>query len=149
MRLTLASPICAISSNSPSAMRGEALSALIRAARRKERGSVGMNCHHVKLSSHSPKPRRVQAGANRIIVSHYTTAEARSLAVMQYGGHKSSRRDLTQGRINCWHRTPKSSILLENHFLPGDLKAQIAVFVENYNHRRCHDSINNLRSADV
>src|SRR3954465_13275401 len=42
MRRTLASPILAISSNSPSTIFAEALSASIRTARRGERGSAGM-----------------------------------------------------------------------------------------------------------
>src|SRR5579864_857534 len=42
MRRTLASPIFAISSNSPSAIFAEALSASMRTARRGERGSEGM-----------------------------------------------------------------------------------------------------------
>src|SRR5579864_2169791 len=42
MRRTLASPILAISSNNPSAIFAEALSASIRTARRGERSSEGM-----------------------------------------------------------------------------------------------------------
>ncbi|MET3594695.1 MULTISPECIES: hypothetical protein [Mesorhizobium] len=42
MRRTLASPILAISSNSPSAILAEALSASIRTARRGDRGSEGV-----------------------------------------------------------------------------------------------------------
>ncbi|WP_292145375.1 hypothetical protein [Mesorhizobium sp.] len=42
MRRTLASPILAISSNSPSAILAEALSASMRTARRGERGSDGI-----------------------------------------------------------------------------------------------------------
>jgi hypothetical protein len=38
---------------------------------------------------------------------------------------------------------------LENYFLPGDLDAQIKAFVIDYNHRRYHESIANLTSADV
>ena len=41
----------------------------------------------------------------------------------------------TQGKIERWHQTLKNRILLENYFLPGDLEAQIAAFVEHYNHR--------------
>ena len=41
----------------------------------------------------------------------------------------------TQGKIERWHQTLKNRILLENYFLPGDLEAQIAAFVERYNHR--------------
>jgi transposase InsO family protein len=37
----------------------------------------------------------------------------------------------TQGKIERWHQTLKNRILLENYFLPGDLEAQIAAFVEN------------------
>jgi hypothetical protein len=35
-------------------------------------------------------------------------------------------------------------ILLENYFLRGDLEAQIGAFVDDYNHRRYHESIDNL-----
>ena len=55
----------------------------------------------------------------------------------------------TQGKIERWHQTLKNRILLENYFLPGDLEAQIADFVEDYNHRRYHESIDNLTPADV
>ena len=43
----------------------------------------------------------------------------------------------------------RRSILLENYYLPGDLEAHIARFVEHYNHRRYHESLNNLTPADV
>ena len=39
----------------------------------------------------------------------------------------------TQGKIERWHQTLKNRILLENYYLPGDLEAQIARFVEHYN----------------
>jgi putative transposase len=56
---------------------------------------------------------------------------------------------MTQGKIERWHQTLKNRILLENYFLPGDLEAQIAGFVDDYNHRRYHESIGNLTPADV
>jgi putative transposase len=56
---------------------------------------------------------------------------------------------MTQGKIERWHQTLKTRILLENYFLPGDLEAQIATFVADYNHRRYHESIDNLTPADV
>ena len=37
---------------------------------------------------------------------------------------------------------------VENYFFPGDLKGQIAAFVERYNHRY-HESLDNLTPADV
>ena len=56
---------------------------------------------------------------------------------------------MTQGKIERWHQTLKNRILLENYYLPGDLEAQIDAFVAYYNHRRYHESINNLTPADV
>jgi transposase InsO family protein len=55
----------------------------------------------------------------------------------------------TQGKIERWHQTLKNRILLENYFLPGDLSRQIDAFVEHYNHRRYHESLQNLTPADV
>jgi transposase InsO family protein len=48
-----------------------------------------------------------------------------------------------------WHQTLKNRILLENYFLPGDLETQIETFVEYYNHRRYHESLDNITPADV
>ena len=56
---------------------------------------------------------------------------------------------MTQGKIERWHQTLKNRILLENYYLPGDLEAQIDAFVAHYNHRRYHESIDNLTPADV
>jgi transposase InsO family protein len=55
----------------------------------------------------------------------------------------------TQGKIERWHQTLKNRILLENYFLPGDLKGQIGRFIHHYNHRRYHESLQNLTPADV
>ena len=55
----------------------------------------------------------------------------------------------TQGKIERWHQTLKNRILLENYFLPGDLKGQIGEFITHYNHRRYHESLQNLTPADV
>jgi putative transposase len=55
----------------------------------------------------------------------------------------------TQGKIERWHQTLKNRILLENYYLPGDLEAQIATFIDHYNHRRYHESLENLTPADV
>ncbi len=50
----------------------------------------------------------------------------------------------TQGKIERWHRTLENRILLKNHHLPGELEARIEAFVEHYNHRRYHESLENL-----
>lgn len=55
----------------------------------------------------------------------------------------------TQSKIERWHQTLKNRILLKHYFLPGDLEAQIEVFVDHYNHQRWHESLNNVTLADV
>jgi putative transposase len=55
----------------------------------------------------------------------------------------------TQGKIERWHQTLKNRILLENYYLPGDLEAHVDRFVDHYNHRRYHESLQNLAPADV
>ena len=55
----------------------------------------------------------------------------------------------TQGKIERWHRSLKNQILLENYYLPGELKMRIEEFIIYYNTRRYHESINNLTPEDV
>ena len=47
------------------------------------------------------------------------------------------------------HQTLKNRILLENYFLPGDLKRQIEAFTDHYNHQRYHESLINVTPSDV
>jgi putative transposase len=56
---------------------------------------------------------------------------------------------LDQGKIERWHQTLKNRILLENYYLPGDLEGHIHRFGEHYNHRRYHESLQNLTPDDV
>jgi len=56
---------------------------------------------------------------------------------------------MTQGKIERWHLSLKSKILLETYYLPGELQRAIAHFVDHYNHRRYHESLDNLTPADV
>ena len=56
---------------------------------------------------------------------------------------------MTQGKIERWHLSLKSRILLENYYLPSDLERAVADFVEYYNHRRYHESLDNLTPANV
>ena len=55
----------------------------------------------------------------------------------------------TQGKIERWHRSLKNKILLENYYLPGELKARVHEFVNHYNTRRYHESLKNLTPEDV
>ena len=57
---------------------------------------------------------------------------------------------MTQGKIiERYHRSLKNQILLENYYLPGQLEARLAEFVDYYNNRRYHESLNNLTPADI
>ena len=55
----------------------------------------------------------------------------------------------TQGKIERWHRTMKSQILLNNYYLPGELQEHLQRFIAYYNHERYHESLDNLTPADV
>jgi putative transposase len=50
---------------------------------------------------------------------------------------------MTQGKIERYHRSMKNQILLENYYLPGQLEQRLAEFVDYYNLRRYHESLNN------
>ena len=55
----------------------------------------------------------------------------------------------TQGKIERWLQTMKNRVLLENYYLPGNLKTQIGAFVDHYNNHRYHESLGNVTPADV
>lgn len=55
----------------------------------------------------------------------------------------------TQGKIERYHRSMKNIVRLENYFLPDDLNQKIDEFVDYYNYKRYHESLNNLTPADV
>jgi transposase InsO family protein len=56
---------------------------------------------------------------------------------------------MTQGKIERYHRSLKNRILLENYYLPGQLEARLAEFVDYYNRRRYHESLGNLTPVDM
>jgi transposase InsO family protein len=59
--------------------------------------------------------------------------------------------DFTYLKVIGWGWFYLSTILddFSRYILPGDLDRQIAAFVEHYNHRRYHESLDNLTPADV
>jgi putative transposase len=56
---------------------------------------------------------------------------------------------MTQGKIERYHRSLKNRILLEHYYLPGQLEARLAAFVDFYNTRRYHESLGHLTPADI
>lgn len=55
----------------------------------------------------------------------------------------------TQGKIERYHRTMKNIIKLENYYTPEQLRENIEAFVDYYNNRRYHESLDNLTPADI
>jgi len=55
----------------------------------------------------------------------------------------------TQGKIERYHRSMKSVLMLENYFSPEELERKIAHWVNYYNNQRYHEAINNLTPADM
>jgi transposase InsO family protein len=56
---------------------------------------------------------------------------------------------MTQGKIGRWHRSLKNEILLENYYLPNELERRLAEWVDHYNTKRYHESLNNVTPADA
>lgn len=55
----------------------------------------------------------------------------------------------TQGKIERYHRSIKSVVLLNNYYSPEQLEEAIGQYVDYYNTRRYHESLDNLTPEDV
>ena len=55
----------------------------------------------------------------------------------------------TQGKIERYHRSMKNVVKLDNYYSPWELERAIGRFVEHYNHRRYHESLQNVTPADA
>jgi hypothetical protein len=54
-----------------------------------------------------------------------------------------------QGKIERYHQSIKNVINLENYYFPWEWEKAIEEFVQNYNNHRYHESLENLKPADV
>jgi hypothetical protein len=54
---------------------------------------------------------------------------------------------MTQGKIERYHRSMKNVVKLDNYYSPWELERAIGRFVEHYNHRRYHESLENVTPA--
>jgi putative transposase len=63
--------------------------------------------------------------------------------------HGRAHHPQTQGKIERYHRSMKSIILLNTFYFPWELEQAIADFVAYYNHQRYHESLDNVTPADV
>ena len=55
----------------------------------------------------------------------------------------------TQGKIERYHRSMKNVVMLNHYFCPDELVEALNNFVNYYNHRRYHESLDNVTPADV
>ena len=55
----------------------------------------------------------------------------------------------TRGKIESYHRSMKNVVKLENYYRPWELEGAISRFVEHYNHRRYHESLEDRTPADA
>jgi transposase InsO family protein len=56
---------------------------------------------------------------------------------------------MTQDKIERYHRSLKNRILLEHYYLPGQMEARLAEFVDFYNTGCYHESLSNLTPANI
>ena len=56
---------------------------------------------------------------------------------------------MTQGKIERYHRSMKNVVRLEKYHSPWELERAVARFVDDYNHRRLHEALDNVTPADV
>ena len=54
---------------------------------------------------------------------------------------------MAQGKIERYHRSMKNVVKLEKYFSQWELQRALARFVEDYNHRRYHESLQNVTPA--
>ena len=63
--------------------------------------------------------------------------------------HSAPYHPMTQGKIERYHRSMKNVVNLQNYFFPEELEREIVQFVDYYNNRRYHESLENLTPMDV
>ena len=56
---------------------------------------------------------------------------------------------MSQGKIERYHRSLKNVVKLEQYYSPWEVERAVARFVEEYNHRRSHESLQNVTLADM
>ncbi len=56
---------------------------------------------------------------------------------------------MTQGKIECYHRSLKNVVKLQTYHFPWRLEQEIGGFVDYYNNRCYHEALDNVTPADV
>jgi putative transposase len=63
--------------------------------------------------------------------------------------HGRANHPQTQGKIERYHRTMKNIVKLNHYYCPDELIDAVNEFVNYYNHKRYHESLDNVTPADV
>lgn len=63
--------------------------------------------------------------------------------------HGAPHHPQTQGKIERYHRSMKNTVKLQNYYHPSELEEAIAQWVDYYNNKRYHESLDNLTPASV
>ena len=63
--------------------------------------------------------------------------------------HGRANHPQTQGKIERYHRTMKNIVKLNHYYCPDELTDAVDNFVNYYNHKRYHESLDNVTPADV
>jgi putative transposase len=63
--------------------------------------------------------------------------------------HGRANHPQTQGKIERYHRTMKNIVKLNHYYCPDELIDAVEDFVNYYNHKRYHESLDNVTPADV
>jgi transposase InsO family protein len=63
--------------------------------------------------------------------------------------HGRANHPQTQGKIERYHRTMKNIVKLNHYYCPDELIDAVDDFVNYYNHKRYHESLDNVTPADV
>jgi putative transposase len=81
----------------------------------------------------------------------YVSGELRRFLEAQHMEHTRGApyHPMTQGKIDRYHRSMRNLIQLQNYRSPWDLQREIGRFVDYYNNRRYHESLENVTPADV
>ena len=128
------------------------------------RGLEALHHHGGKRRDRHPEPGstgiRARAGGRRSPSQALVSTMGRVTCRASWRNGSSGRRmrhtrgapfhPMTQGKIERWHQTLKNRILLEHYYLPGDLEAEIATFVDHYNTRvQRHPELTPLRHEEL
>lgn len=99
-----------------------------------------------KLGQHNP-PKLLSDNGACYVASELATFLEDNFRMKQV--HGAPHHPQTQGKIERYHRSMKNTVKLQNYYHPSELEEAIAQWVDYYNNKRYHESLDNLTPASV